>query len=303
VVSSAYDLADFIRPRQIVVASDLRDGSILLPRAGAQALQSGASVTLVHALRSNLAGAYDADEPRERDRAEQTLDGMRRALEVSGIECTVLIERGLPAEIINRRIAEGRAGRLLVAAHGRQASGQTLLGGVANALLLTSRVPVCVIGPQTSVSSARAQPRKILHPIVLQGRFRENAHLAAGIASVCQAGLTLLHLTPPSDAPGRYANLIESTLRNSLDALAWPPGVEVRTLCQYGEPVAGILQTAAAERADLIIMSIQRDYPWWSMRNNHAYRVIAEAACPVLTFHERIWGDVCSPPIELPTTA
>lgn len=279
--------SEFISPRQIVVASDLTDTAELLPHVAAQAKSSNAGVTLVHVLRSSPIERAK-QEMEEGTYVQQVLGQVSDALKLEGVRCSVVVRKGTPAEVVGQEIARARAGRLIIGAHPHGPCGPNMIGSVANALLLTATVPVCVIGPAMKSSSAHAYARRILHPVQPSAYYRESACFAAEVAQACGAELTLLHLMKPAGATGPYANLLEARLQHVLDSLVLPADVHVRRVLEYGEPLEEILHFAAAENVDLIVMGISHDFPWWSMRNSHTYQVIAESRCPVLTFHHRL---------------
>lgn len=130
--------------------------------------------------------------------------------------------------------------------------------------------------------------RRILHPVQPSGHYREGACFAAEIAQAYGAELMLLHVMKPASATGPYAKVLEAKAQHDLEAFVWPPDLSVRTIVEYGEPVKQILHFAAVENVDWIVMGISHDFPWWSMQNSHAYQVIAESGCPVLTFRHRV---------------
>jgi len=278
--------AHFIAPRQIVVASDLTDMEDLLPHVSAQAKAFKAAVTLVHVVRTSPIDR--PEERREEMYACQLLDQMKNALEIDGVRCSSVVKKGAAADMVAQEIASAKAGRLIIGAHRHGSCGQNMIGSVTNALLLTAAVPVFVIPPQSRSRSEHTYPHRILHPVVPSGSYRESMCFAAEIAHACNAELTLLHVIPPPSATGPYAKVVETATRHEIEDFTWPPNLHVRTRIEYGDLVQTILQSSASENVDWIVMGISHDFPWWSRQNSHTYRVIAEAGCPVLTFHTRI---------------
>jgi hypothetical protein len=45
--------------------------------------------------------------------------------------------------------------------------------------------------------------------------------------------------------------------------------------------------------SDWVVIGVEHDFPWWSMSNNTAYQVIAQAECPVITFRPE--ANACEP--------
>lgn len=92
----------------------------------------------------------------------------------------------------------------------------------------------------------------------------------------------------PANATGPYAGVFETRLREEVENSIRTPAVRLQTIVEYGDIVEKILSHSATGSTDWIVMGITHDFPWWSKQNNHAYQVIAESQCPVLTFHDRI---------------
>ncbi|HEV2576289.1 MAG TPA: universal stress protein [Acidobacteriaceae bacterium] len=279
--------AHFISPRQIVVASDLTEMQELLPHVSVQAKMCKADVTLVHVIRSSPIDS--PEQTREEEMyARERLDQMKIGLEAEGVRCSSIVRKGLPAEVVGEEITRVHAGRLIIGTHGHGPCGQNMIGTVANALLLTATVPVFVIPPNPDQGPRHGHQARILHPVVPSGFYLEGMCFAAEIAHAYGAELTFLHVMPPSNATGHYAEVLETTTRHEVEDFIWPPDLHVRTRMEYGDPVQSILHFSASEDVDCIVMGIRHDFPWWSKQNSHTYQVIAQSRCPVLTFHDRI---------------
>jgi nucleotide-binding universal stress UspA family protein len=60
---------------------------------------------------------------------------------------------------------------------------------------------------------------------------------------------------------------------------------KVESIIGFGETVATVLRTARAKRAGLIAMGIRNAFlPGVHLRSSTAYRIMAGAHCPVLTY-------------------
>ncbi len=282
---------DFVSPREIIVASDLTDTDILLPHAIAQAEATGAKVTIVHAVGNTSRGFSVLDPSRDEMLiAQRILHQMADSLRSVGIECSVVAKPGLAPELVREEIRRVGAGRLIIGTHTHGQAGPAMIGSVANALLQTADIPIFVVGPDVANPGEHARPRRILHPVVLSGQYREGAEIASEIAARYQATLTLLHLINRAASTGCYAEQIAASERRELDALRSSLTPRPDVVVKYGEVVPEILSTAATDSSDWIIMGYSHDFPWWSMANNHAYQVIAGSRCPVLTLHSRVFA-------------
>jgi len=113
---------------------------------------------------------------------------------------------------------------------------------------------------------------------------------ALSLAEENQAHLTLLHVRPM--VPVQHQPWAQDHAKQKLEALV-PPGAsdwcEPTTLVSFEFPAEGILHTASAENADLIVMGVHR--PKYLSAAAHAmhdiaFEVITKAPCPVLTLNQ-----------------
>ncbi len=297
------DLQDFVMPRRIVVATDLSDLERLLPYLLSQAKASGAQVSLVHAVDS-AEGFLASDRPRGNvlgDVESRCLAALHETVErlrQEGVACEAIVKHGVPAEVVQHEIERTGATRLLIGTHGHRHVAQNIIGSVANALLRSVAVPVFVVGPYLGSAAQHTYPRHILHPVSLAGRYKESAAFALKLAQAYSADLTFVHVIDASIMHGSYVKEIFEKARHELDELipkSEPPTV-AHAMVEAGEPILNVLELSVALHTDWIVVGIEHNFPWWSMRNNAAYLMIAEAQCPVLTFQNSILADVAAQP-------
>lgn len=102
------------------------------------------------------------------------------------------------------------------------------------------------------------------------------------------ARLALLHVARPASAPYPEDEQViarpyfESRLR---EILAYRPQLEfpAEFRVEFSEDaVAEIERVAIQQRSDLIVLSVHREDPWGFHFVHEAYRIVAEAPCPVL---------------------
>jgi nucleotide-binding universal stress UspA family protein len=282
-----------VSPKRILVATDLTDGEYLIPHAVAQARASGAVVTLIHAILPAetlpLDGgsiAYVDWEKTEED-IHTALLGLAAQIESQGIECEVVAKHGFAADVVEEEIKATRATRLIMASHGRGKWGQFMMGSVANQLLGSVNIPIFVVGPKSAGFPQHATPRKILHPVSLNGDYRRGVELAMELARIFNSELTLLHI-PDRDVeasihPGctlAWAENLFDTLVPKETALQHPVQVSVA----FGNLVEEIRKGAARIGADWIVLGVEAGFPFWPLKETTAYKVLALAECPVLAF-------------------
>jgi nucleotide-binding universal stress UspA family protein len=282
-----------VSPKRILVATDLTDGEYLIPHAVAQARASGAAVTLIHAILPAETLPLDAgsiayvDWAKTEQDIHVTLLGLAAQIEFHGIECDVIAKHGFAADVVDEEIKATRATRLIMASHGRGKWGQFMMGSVANQLLGALSIPVFVVGPKSAARPEHATPRKILHPVSLNGDYRRGVELAIELARTFNAELTLLHI-PDRDVetsihPGctlSWAENLFATLVPNNVALEHPIQISVA----FGNLVDEIRKGAARISADWIVLGVEEGLAFWPLRESVAYKVLAVSECPVLAF-------------------
>jgi nucleotide-binding universal stress UspA family protein len=286
-------------PSNIVVATDLTELDRLLPHAVAQGQRTRAQITLVHALAvpdGVILGAKPTAKQIEiRDRACHALNEAARTIQGHGIGCSVVVREGCATEVVLEEMNARQATRLLIGTHSHGYAGQKILGHVANSLLRAVNLPVFAVGPHVAPSSEHAIPRCILHPVSLTGSYRKTAAFALQLARSYDADLTLVHVLDSGILRGSYVKEIRERKRRELAALIPDeyPISRVRTMVACGELVLELMKKCSTTCSDWVVIGVEHDFPWWSMSNNTAYQVIAQAECPVITFRPE--ANACEP--------
>jgi nucleotide-binding universal stress UspA family protein len=153
--------------------------------------------------------------------------------------------------------------------HGRGKLGQFALGSVANELLKTVDVPIFAVGPRALTSPEHAIPRKILHPVSLDGECQKSVDFALDVAQIYGAELTLLHVISPDATRSNNSERTLTWARNAMLAMT-PQGVRfvppIQTMASCGHLVEEILSAANRSQADWIILGVDGDYPLWSLK-------------------------------------
>jgi nucleotide-binding universal stress UspA family protein len=280
----------FAAPERILVATDLSDSDYLIPYVVAQAKAGNSQVTLLHAvIPSNSfpieAGAvpYIDRESIDKD-ARLLLSKMARAIQAHGIPCDVDLRHGFASDVVREALADTGATELIMGTHGRGKLGKFALGSVANELLKTVDTPIFAVGPRALTSPEHAIPRKILHPVSLDGECQKSVNFALDVAQIYGAELTLLHVMSRDGEGIHNSERTLSWARNAMLAMT-PQGVQfvppIQTMASCGHLVAEILSAANRTQADWIILGVDGDYPLWSLKDSTAYKVLAAANCPV----------------------
>jgi nucleotide-binding universal stress UspA family protein len=282
-----------ISPKHILVATDLNDQEQLMPHIVAQARASGAFVTLVHAIEpgdcqviKGCPGCARMETAKSEVRV--ALEKMAAALEAEGVSCAFVLKVGLAVDVVMDQIRISGATRLIMASHGRGKLGQFLFGSVANSLLGRTGIPIFIIGPQCEVATDPGNAKLILHPVSLHSDYKESAAFALELARRHGAALTLLHV---------YDSKESSTASNGvawgerlLTELGWGKSVgdvPVSMAAAYGDVAEEIRRESMHRSPDLIVLGVKEGSATWPLPESTAYRILMDAACPVLVMRHR----------------
>lgn len=143
--------------------------------------------------------------------------------------------------------------------------------------------------------------RRVLCATDLSPASRRAWDEARRLAALCGAEVTLLHVVPPAPLPpgaylppGLAQQLVDEGLRDArarLDewlAEAPDPAPRVGVRLEQGGAAARILEVAAEEKADVVVMGTHgRTGPGRVLLGSVADRVVRLAPCPVLTVSAR----------------
>ncbi len=285
-------LQSLAAPDHLLVAVDSSDADFLVSYAVAQARRNHARVTLLHAIVPLNAVAVEAgalpyinDISIERN-AQRMLRDLSHAVVREGIDCDVITRHGFAPQVICEELQRGGATRLVMGTHGRKHLAQFALGSVAEEVLRTANVPVFAVGPHAHRKAGREVPRKILHPVSLTGRYQESVRFAINLARIHHAELHLLHVLhselEANAEPGRSLDWAENAISELIEQ-EHDESVEIQASATFGNVIREVLFAAAVADADWIVVGIHSHNSRWPLNNSTAYRVLAEANCPVLT--------------------
>jgi nucleotide-binding universal stress UspA family protein len=182
-----------------------------------------------------------------------------------------------------------------------------LVGSVAEAVLRTANVPVCIVGPNVVEGTYRNfVTRKILCDVSKQEGSRVVAHFGAEMACRHNASLILHRVIPPqerAEALGdRTIDQIEAELP-SLVPVKFKHKIRVRTKVALGDPTEELLYQGRAQQANLIVLGAQGASHFAAIsRAGTVYKVLAYAQCPVITMSPIVLAQ-CGATEEKPRTS
>jgi nucleotide-binding universal stress UspA family protein len=297
--------------RRILCPVDFSDTSRrALDHALAFARWHRASVTVLH-MHPIAAPAYPAPYTGPEALQPIVLTDLQRAQLVAALDEYVAADRAASGVAIDTILDESidvsgailsyaastRADMLALGTHGRSGFQRLVLGSIAEKVLRRAHCPVLIVPPHAPDAVPR-EPVSIQHilcPIDFSPGSSAALDYAITLAQETRARLMLLYvvelpidvLEPPNPALINYRAVCFDQARAQMTKAvraAGARGVSAADLVVEGRAYRQILQTAAEQHADLIVMGVQGrnalDMLFLGSTTNH---VVRAAACPVLT--------------------
>ncbi len=196
---------------------------------------------------------------------------------------------GNPHEVIPAFAEKNAPSVTLLGTHGAGRFAHGLLGSTAEKILRSSRWPCFTVGPQAPIPPEDSLPfHRILWATDFTPAAANAAVYALTFAEAAAGDIDTLNVIPQNAVgqPEQLANL-ESHYRRALDQVV--PN-QARDFCsphtyvEVGAAHDRILQHIRERQIDLLVLGIRKtSHVGFAMRTSGAFRIIAEASCPVLT--------------------
>lgn len=282
------------KPSTILFASEIPANQKTLSFAVAQAKEFGANLILFHAYDTMVVAASETSPIRYYDfaaaaRAEiEHLEPLAEQIREQGITCQIVVRPGLPADQILAFIRERQVDRVVMGTHSPGPVGKILVGSVAEAVLRSARIPVCIVGPDVVDGKYR---NYATHTILCAVSLNESSEMierfAAELASRHHARLVLQHVIKPQERAEVLAGRTIEDLETDLLSLI-PERLQRKLSLQAvvvpGDPTEELLYQARAQQADLIVLGAHGASAFAAIaRSGVVYKVLAHAHCPVIT--------------------
>jgi len=212
----------------------------------------------------------------------------------AGVPLDVLVESGPPAKQILERAKSLAADLIVIGTHGHSGFQRLVLGSVTEKVLRQARCPTLTVPPQAHATSTLPFKR-ILCPIDFADSSLSALDFALSLAREGSAELTILHVLEWSDSLPtnrpiptlEYRQAAERDVRTKLAELVPAAAREwchATTRLGEGKAYPAILEVAADQRADLIVMGVRGRNPLDLMLfGSTTNQVVRRATCPVLT--------------------
>ena len=241
-----------------------------------------------------LAGAETyvaAKEATRRDLLELRDELSRSHSYVEGKDYHLSLLEGDVARALLDFAREHEVDLIVVSTHGRSGVGKLLMGSVAENIFRHSPVPVLTIGPHVQRSGHPPAIKNILLPVDFSRGSERAVHYACALARERSATITALHVLEPgvlkSTTPDRahVTDEIKTWLTKLVDCES--SGTHYSLRVESGRVQTAILHAARETAADLVIMGVR---PWNGILDRlmwpHAYEVVRESSCPVITVRQ-----------------
>jgi nucleotide-binding universal stress UspA family protein len=271
--------------KKILCPVDFSDYSDLTIRYGvALAAKYRASLLIFHAVpdMNTMMGFPERIPPVREDLREEATRRLKNlaAREVPPqIECECLVQTGIPAKTILTVAEEKGADLIVMGTHGRSGYEKFLLGSVSYKVIHKSMVPVLVVrkAVRSIVGPDEKTPvviKKILCPIDLGPASRKIFEAAETLAHTHEAELFLMHVCDNQ----KQTSVTTDQLNGYIQSIP-----KASVIVEVGHPAEKIVQTSDVLESNLIVMGHHTRLPFenWFL-GSVAFRVIADAACPVL---------------------
>ncbi len=282
------------KPSTILFASEIPANEKAYAFALAQASEFGADLILFHAYDTLVVAASETSGIRYYDYAAaartemQRLEPLAERARAAGLRCEVVVRPGLAADQILAYTREREIDRIVMGTHSPGPIGKLLVGSVAEAVLRTSPVPVCIVGPDVVDGAYRKYATKtILCAVSLLDTSFVVSSFAAELCAQHNANLILQHVIKPQETrevlAGRSVNDIEDEIL-SMIPMEFNGRLSAQAIVVPGDPTEELLYQARAQQADLIVLGAQGASAFAAItRHGVVYKVLAHSQCPVVT--------------------
>ena len=292
------------KPSTILFAAGIPADEKAFAFALAQAVEFGAELILFHAYDTLVVAASETSGIRYYDYAAaaqievEKLEPLAKRVRDAGVKCELVVRPGLAADQIaaflrEREGNQEREGnreidRIVMGTHSPGPIGKLLVGSVAEAVLRTAKVPVCIVGPAVVDGKYRNfETRTILCGVSLHESCRMVVAFASELAAEQNARLILQHVIRDQDRRETLAVRTLEQLEAEIVALI-PQKLQGKFAAQAvvvpGDPTEELLYQGQAQQADMIVLGAQGASAFAAVaRQGVVYKVLAHSHCPVLT--------------------
>lgn len=277
---------------QVLVATDFSGAAMrAIQRAAGLPFGPGATLTVLHVLRSGCGAADRADATRGLAEAASVAAGVVTATGRTGVEVVTHMAEGTPFEEIVRAARDAASELVVVGRHGERTFRELLLGSTAERVIRTGETPVLVVTAPPAASYERP-----LVAVDCSESSRCALELAWRIVGPRTSGLEIVHAYDTisesalrraeifGEAARRYRVEAQRRAQTAIDAfLAAGASRPATIVLREGDARGAILDVAVQHDADLLALGTHgRAGPVRVLIGSVAEAVIRAAHCDVL---------------------
>ena len=210
-------------------------------------------------------------------------------LGVNSIEAIPTLLEGDPEDVIPDLANEHEPSMIVLGTHGGGRLERGIIGSTAEKILRSTRWPALTVGPQVQPLSSQTFPfERILFATDFTVAAANAANYAVTFAEVFGAKIDVLNVIQDDaiEHPDRLFDL-QARFFSALDSFVPQCAKEFcdpRTYVAVGGAHDKILEHIREHSIDLLVLGIRKtSHLSMEMRTSGAFRIIVDAACPVLT--------------------
>jgi nucleotide-binding universal stress UspA family protein len=281
--------------RRILFATDFSEASrAAIPVAAALANRFGAGLLLMHVVSpipygmASPEGLICNTKPWE-EIAERSLEDLRHSPFFNGLRVTTAVRCGGTVDETLDLIAREHVDMIVLGTHGATGGKKVLLGSVTEEICRRAPCPVITVSPHTDPHKVLLRGiRHVLYATDLSEGSFAALPAALSIASENNSQITMLHVLSLAE---RELNatiitkpLLDQMKRNVCKAAG---NITFDFVVDFGDAAETIVRYANELDAELLVIGIKPAFTGSShFPGNVAYKVMANARCPVLTVRE-----------------
>ncbi len=205
------------------------------------------------------------------------------------LKATPILLEGNPHETIPALADKNASSLIVLGTHGAGPVEHELIGSVAEEILRSTPWPCFTVGPRTPPIPAETLPfRRILYATDFTPAATRAAAFALAFAEEAGGSIDTLNVVSDEsvDDADQLSDLLESYY-HALDRLVPPHALDFcspHTFVKTGDAHDRIMEHIHEQDTDLLVLGIRKSsHLGLEMRTSGAFRLIADAACPVLT--------------------
>jgi nucleotide-binding universal stress UspA family protein len=222
--------------------------------------------------------------------AEQSLDDLIQEARRSDIKCDGRIASGISHSTLLETAESEHIDIIVLGTRSIHGFERLVFGSTAEAVLRTADCPVFTVGPRAAPQKSEegGGPGVLVFATDFHHATTEALQIATSFCSSMNLSLHCLHVLPRGVEDNFHKGIISVIITEALHHLVatvenkvGPPVCAVT----YGSEISSaVVDYARANKARLIVLGVRRASLAASHTPAHiAYRIIAEAPCPVLT--------------------